>query len=176
MTRIGRARFSLATCFALLLAASAHSQAAPSAFNNRMAGQAATGPYVDSSAYLRSDAHIDAWYGMTWALKRNFDQICGDTFCEGEYSNIESLRYRCSVHQVSGRIGSCVWVLAASNEEVEPATGKIGVQEGFWHCRTPLVRHTTIEELLTALAGDQPLYAALPGSDRSIFDGLIDCL
>ncbi|WP_454829169.1 hypothetical protein [Pseudoxanthomonas wuyuanensis] len=171
-----RVRFSLAACLALLLAASAHASPAKAAPSDATRSNTVSGPFVDTSAYLQSDAHIDAWYGMTWALKRNFDQICGDTFCEGEYSNIESLRYRCSVHQVSGRIGSCVWVFAASNEEVEPATGKIAVQEGFWHCRTPLPAHTTIEELLTALAGEQPLYALLPGSDRSIFDGLIDCL
>jgi hypothetical protein len=30
--------------------------------------------------------------------------------------------------------------------------------------------------LLAALQGDEPLRAALPGTDRSIYDGLVDCL
>jgi hypothetical protein len=113
---------------------------------------------------------------MTWKMKRNFDDICGDTFCEGDYSNIESLRYRCSVNQVSGRIGMCAWVFAASNEGIDSATGEISAQTKFWQCRTPLASHTRIEELLTALAGDSPLYATLPGSNDTILNGLIDCL
>lgn len=168
MAKTGPVRFSLALCLALLFSASAQSHATSS--------PAIAGPYADTSAYLRSDAHIEAWYGMTRALKRGFDEICGDTFCEGEFSNIESLRYRCSVHRSTGRIGTCVWIFAASNEQIEPITGRIVVQQGFWQCRTPLAPRTTIEELLAALAGDAPLYAPLPGSDRSVFDSLIDCL
>ncbi|TWI00243.1 hypothetical protein IP90_02789 [Luteimonas cucumeris] len=137
---------------------------------------AVSGNYADTSAYLQSDADIDAWFTLVFSLKDGFDQICGDTFCEGEYSNIESLRYRCSVDQDSGRIGMCVWVFAASDEQIDPATGRIAVHRQFWRCRTPLLLGTTIQQLLVALQGDSPLYAPLPGSDKSIFDGLIDCL
>lgn len=136
----------------------------------------AASQYVDASDYVHGDAQIDAWFAMLSELKRDFDDICGDTFCEGEYSNIESLRYRCSVHQASGRIGMCVWMFAASNEEIDPETGEILVEPKFWQCRTPLAPHTTIEELLSAVAGQSPLYATLPSSDRSIYDGLVDCL
>lgn len=142
------------------------------------AGQtpAEAGQYIDTSGYLQTDAEIEAWYALTYGLKQNFDDICGDTFCEGEFSNIEPLRYRCSVDQGSGRVGMCAWIFAASNEEIDPATGRISVQKGFWRCRTPLAPGTTIQQLLAALQGDSPLYAPLPGSEQSIFDGLIDCL
>jgi hypothetical protein len=113
---------------------------------------------------------------MLSGLKRDFDQICGDTFCEGEYSNIESLRYRCSVRQASGRIGQCVWLFAASNEEIDPETGEVVAAPNFWRCPTPLAPNTTIEELLAAVAGQSPLRAPLPRTDRSIYDGLVDCL
>ncbi|MPZ20603.1 MAG: hypothetical protein GEV06_22230 [Luteitalea sp.] len=132
--------------------------------------------YVDVSAYLTEPADIDAWYTMIYNLKQNFDYICGDTFCEGEYTNIESLRYRCSVEGLTGTIGSCVWVFAASNEEVSPSTGKIIVDVGTWRCRSPIVRGTSIHDLLSALAGPSPLYATLPETDRSIYDGLVTCL
>jgi hypothetical protein len=136
--------------------------------------QAAT--YVDASSYFTRDQDFEAWYALRSGLERNFDEVCGDTFCEGDYSNLQPLRYQCSVNAANGRIGMCVWVFAGSNEEIDPATGRIRVDARAWRCRTPLASRTTIEELLAALQGDEPLRAALPGTDRSIYDGLVDCL
>ena len=157
-------------CVSLLLVAWAP-LAAPAATRGEDASQ-----YVDASDYVQGETQIDAWLSLLSALKRDFDEICGDTFCEGDYSNIESLRYRCSVEQASGRIGTCVWIFAASDEEIDLATGEIVVMPKFWRCPTPLAPGTTLGALLAALAGHSPLYAPLPGSDRSIYDGLIDCL
>jgi hypothetical protein len=134
------------------------------------------GDYIEATGYFHTDAQYEAWFTLTYGLKRDFDDICGDTFCEGEYTNIQPLRYRCSVHRVSGRIGMCTWVFAASEEEVDPRSGKIGVQRAFWQCRTPLTPTTGIDELLTALAVDAPLYAPLPGTSRTMMDALGDCL
>jgi len=146
---------------------SAHAQAATS--------RTATGSYVDARIYLKG-ADLNAWYDLMRRLRFNFDEVCGDTFCEGEFSNIEALRYVCSVDRVTGRIGVCAWTFAASHEEVELATGEIGLQRGFWQCRTPLAPHTTIQELVTALAGSRPMFAPLPSSNRTIMDGLVaDC-
>jgi hypothetical protein len=137
--------------------------------------RAASGSYVDARVYLQG-ADLNAWYDLMRRLRANFDDVCGDTFCEGEFSNIEALRYVCSVERTTGRIGLCAWTFAASHEEVELATGEIGLQKGFWQCRTPLVPNTTVEELLAALAGNRPMFAPLPSSNRTIMDGLItDC-
>ncbi|TYT27197.1 hypothetical protein FZO89_13515 [Luteimonas viscosa] len=140
--------------------------------------RAQQGPdYIDITGYLQTDAQYEAWFNLTRGLRRGFDEICGDTFCEGEYSNIQSLRYLCSVHRVSGRIGMCSWTFAASHEEIAPTNGRIGVERAFWQCRTPLPSGTTIEQLLAALGDeDEPLYAPLPGTQRTMMDGLIDCL
>lgn len=132
--------------------------------------------FVDIDSYLRTDAELNGWYELRYQLRRNFDDICGDTFCEGDYSNIESLRFRCSVEQSSGVIGRCVWVFAGSNEEIDPATGTIQVTPKVWRCRAPLAPKTTASALLGALAGEQPLHARLPGALVSIYDGLVDCL
>lgn len=132
--------------------------------------------YVDVSAYLQTDADIEAWYALRHGLKRDFDEICGDTFCEGDYSNIESLRYVCSVHRVSGRIGTCGWTFAASDEMVDPLGGRIAVRHEGWFCKSPIVAGTTIESLLEALGVEAPLYAALPSTTATLFDGLVDCL
>lgn len=159
-----------AACAALVLAATSPSHAAGPAPSRE-------GSYVDAPTYVRGDDdRVEAWYGLTRALKQGFDQICGDTFCEGEFTNIQSLAYRCSVHATSGRIGMCAWVFAASDEAVDPASGKIAVRPQSWACATPLAPGTTLEELLDTLAGEDPLYAPLPRSDTSVFDGLVDCL
>ena len=134
------------------------------------------GGYGDAGEYFRTDAQYEAWFNLSRGLARDFDMICGDTFCEGEYSNIQALRFRCSVHRDDGRIGQCVWVFAASHEEIAQTSGRIGVQRAFWQCRTPLLPGTTIDALLQALDVDEPLYAPLPGSSRTAMDGLIDCL
>ncbi|RPE81075.1 hypothetical protein [Vulcaniibacterium tengchongense] len=162
--------------FAFALAAAALSLAAAVPAAAAPARVAQAGPYVDMSAYVSGDAQIDAWYGGRVRLQRDFDAICGDTFCEGDYSNIQPLRFVCSVHQASGRLGGCVWTFAASDEAVDPRTGAIAVRPQVWRCPVPLAPRTTAEALLAVLAAESPLYAPLPGTDRSIYDGLIDCL
>lgn len=140
------------------------------------AGRRAIG-FVDAPTYLQHDADaVDAWYLLRYQLGRNFDHICGDTFCEGEYSNIQSLRFACSVERVGGAIGGCGWSFAAGEIELDPRHGILTADTPSWLCPSPLQPGTTIEALLESLAGDEPLYAALPGTSQTLYDGLVDCL
>ncbi|WP_426702635.1 hypothetical protein ACPPVV_06445 [Rhodanobacter sp. Col0626] len=132
--------------------------------------------YVEVGDYLTRDADIETWYTALHQLDADFDDVCGDTFCEGDYSNIQSLRFLCSVEKHSGVIGQCVWVFAASNEEIGPSDGRVMVDAHHWRCRIPLARPTRVADLLAALAGPQPIHATLPGTATSIYDGLVDCL
>ena len=142
-----------------------------------LAGFAQSAPrYVDIESYFTRDAQYEAWFGLVSQLRRNFDDICGDTFCEGDYSNIQSLDYRCSVEQASGTLGRCIWLFAGSYADVNADTGGFDVTRQFWRCRTPLAPHTQVDGFLAALAGDDPLYATLPGTQTTIYDGLADCL
>jgi hypothetical protein len=140
------------------------------------AAQAGRHHFIDIYEYLSSDAQFDAWFSLTDKLRSNFDYICGDTFCEGDYSDIQSIDFRCSVGQITGRIGQCVWVFAGSYNDIDSNTGAINVTAQTWSCITPLAPHTTIDELLSALAGDEPLHSPLPDTQTTIYDGLIDCL
>jgi hypothetical protein len=157
----------------LLLTASTIAFAAE---NDAPAAQSVPPHYVDIYEYFTSDAQYEAWFTLTSQLHHNFDDICGDTFCEGDYSNIQSLDFRCSVEQASGRIGRCLWIFAGSYEEIDPDSGKINVTSHVWRCRAPLAPHTTMNALLAALAGNSPLHANLPGTQASLYDGLTDCL
>lgn len=132
--------------------------------------------YTDLAATLRDDADIDAWYGIVHALRVDFDEICGDTFCEGDYSDIESLRFVCSADPASGEVGQCVWSFAASDEQVDARRGRVRVAIPGWRCVSPLAPHTTVRELLAALAVAHPLYAPLPRTGATLYDGLSDCL
>jgi hypothetical protein len=132
--------------------------------------------YTDLAATLQDNADIDAWYGIADALQRDFNAICGDTFCEGDYSNIASLRFVCSVDAATSEIGQCAWSFAASDERVGGRRGRIHAAIPGWRCVSPLAPHTTVRELLSALAVAHPLDAPLPRTSTSLYDGLSDCL
>ncbi|WP_458072022.1 hypothetical protein [Rhodanobacter sp. BL-MT-08] len=156
----------------VIIASPATNAAAPTT----PASAASSADYVDINSYLTSDADINAWYSITSQLRKNFDDVCGDTFCEGDYSNIESLDYRCSVDRTTGVIGRCVWVFAASNEEVNAKTGNFTVDNQHWRCRSPLAPKTRVADLIAALNVSNPIRVILPGSSQSIYDGLVNCL
>jgi hypothetical protein len=143
---------------------------------SQVAHAGASAQYVEGNAALRTDAEVEAWYGITARLRDQFDEICGDTFCEGDYSNLQPLRFQCSVEARSRRIGSCVWSFAGSQESIDPATGHITSQPGFWSCPIPLAPQTNLDRLLVALDNPQPLFAKLPSTERTVLDGLVDCL
>ncbi len=134
--------------------------------------------FIDASSYFESPDDIDTWYRLIDELESDFDAICGDTFCEGEYSNFESLRLRCSVEESAGTVGTCVWIFGASNEEIDPATGEVTVQGETFACEMPIVAETDLRDLVDALLapGVEPIRAALPGTKLSFYDGLVDCL
>jgi hypothetical protein len=146
-----------------------------------MAGNAASsssrgaGTYVDMDDYLKGSQR-DAWSYTTYFLRSNFNDVCGDTFCEGEYSNIQELRYRCSVDANTGMVGECVWLFAASDEQIDPADGKIITQPKIWACVSPLAAQTRAVDLAQALANQKPLFTPLPQTHRTLYDGLMDCL
>src|SRR5688572_27357800 len=108
--------------------------------------------YVDARSYFTEPEAIDLWYALTFSLKADFDVICGDTFCEGDYSNYESLGFRCSVEQNTGTLGECVWIFAASNEEIASSTGEVRVHTETWRCSMPIAHGTSAGTLLEALS------------------------
>lgn len=134
--------------------------------------------FIDARSYFESPEDVDAWFDLIAELGSDFDAVCGDTFCEGEYSNYESLRLRCSVEEQAGTLGTCVWIFGASNEEIDPATGSVEVQGEVFTCEMPVAPETDIRDLVATLLapGVQAIREALPGSKLSFYDGLLDCL
>lgn len=132
--------------------------------------------YVDARDYPSDEAGWDRFYDLENRLRQGFDAICGDTFCEGEYSNIQHLRFRCSVDGRAGTMGQCMWTLAGSWEEVDPVDGRIHVDGRLWNCAAPLAPGTTVDAFYNALSGRDAIDASLPGTRRSLYGSLADCL
>jgi hypothetical protein len=131
------------------------------------------GPFVDAADHL-DEATIEAWYPMLAAIRSDFDGACGDTWCEGDYTNLQALRFRCSEDATTGLLGGCSWTFAGSTERIRSSGRLTGEHEGF-ACPVP-VEGTAAE--LAAAVGAEPgaIDRPLPGTTRTLRDALNDCL
>ena len=117
------------------------------------------------------------------ALEGQFDAICGDTFCEGDYSNLRSVGLDCSIAETSGTVGQCTWTFAGSYTDADPATGRLTVNAKTFVCdlgvqgtATELARFLTAASNKGAGGAYGLFTVAVPGSGKSLQDALICCL
>jgi hypothetical protein len=145
-----------------------------------LAAAASPGPalpaYVDLVDYPTHYAQGEAFHDLRQRLHRNFDDICPDTICEGEFSDYQSLRLRCAVEVASGTVRECRWAFAASELEVDPQSGRVVGQQPRWLCPLPVPAGTSAHGLFAALAGPRPLFHQLPGAGQSLFEATSECL
>jgi len=99
-------------------------------------GAQANPQFVDARDHPDPAAGRERFLAAERLLVRGFDDICGDTFCEGQYYNLRPMRLRCSVHRASGVVGSCIWTFAGSYTRVQQ-TGQIDVDHGTYALRAP---------------------------------------
>lgn len=132
--------------------------------------------YVDAREFPDQVAGWERFRRVEAALVRGFDGVCGDTFCEGEYANLQPQRFRCSVQASSGTVHECIWTFAGSTARVDAQTGEVLVDARSWACRVPLADRTPLALLLATLEGPQPIDAVLPGTRLTVYDGLTACL
>jgi len=59
------------------------------------AGGATAETFIDARSYPTPATGRERFLALETRLVRGFDEVCGDTFCEGEYHNLQSLRFRC---------------------------------------------------------------------------------
>lgn len=111
------------------------------------------------------------------ALREAFDNVCGDTFCEGDYSNLAPIAFECTVEIATETVRGCNWTFAGSYAFVDEETGSIEESAGTWTCRFLEGSQRSVDALLAlASAPRGPLKADLDGSGRTIYDALVDCL
>jgi len=132
--------------------------------------------HVDARDHPAPGEGAAAFDAMERALVRGFDYICGDTFCEGDHGNLRALQLRCAVNQTDGRVQGCLWSFAGSYAWVERDSPLPMADARTWACPLPLVPGTPLPVLLALLSGRDALDTPLPGSGRSTYDALTDCL
>jgi hypothetical protein len=133
--------------------------------------------FRDVEEMLGSEDDQNRWFELTRGLRQDFDDICGDTFCEGDFTNLESMSFRCSASTRTGLVKTCLWLFAGSTESVTASTGNIRPVAKFFSCAIPVTGtpHALLDALL-APEGQGPLWRPLPGTTSSIYEHLGDCL
>lgn len=142
-----------------------------------LAGAVQAAPrYVDARDYPTQGAGAKAFAQMQASLVQGFDWVCGDTFCEGLHDNYLPLRLSCAVRADNGVLKSCHWALVGSNEHIDPTRGAITSEVTSAVRGLPLAEGTLLSTLLASVEGGNNLHKPLPGTTRSAYDGLADCL
>jgi hypothetical protein len=132
--------------------------------------------YVEATDYYKSDAYKAQWAKATAALKQGFDWVCGDTFCGGDYGNMQSLAFVCSVTRSSGNIKECAWLFTGSYA-MPTKTGAMPVNEKSWRCEVPV--KGTVSQLMgvvNATSTTDVLHRPLPNGTATAYDALLNCL
>lgn len=117
------------------------------------------------------------------AFKDQFDMICGDTFCEGEFSNLQFMGFDCAIEMTTKKVGQCLWTMSGSYADVVPATGKIKLTKKFFACDLHFKGNEADLEAFLAKAskggdsGFQGLWeVTIPGTTKTMLDVISDCL
>jgi hypothetical protein len=119
----------------------------------------------------------DQWFAAEDALQAGFDAVCGDTFCEGDYSNLQALRFACSVRNTTGTLRQCKWLFGGSYNTLDSATGAITVDAKGYKCIVPVKGNVNdLSAALTAAGDTSAIDRTLPGTTGSAYDALLGCL
>lgn len=132
--------------------------------------------YLDARAFLSTPAQQASWTQALTKIEGEFNDVCGDTFCGGDYSNLTSLDLTCSVTSKAGDVHDCVWTFGGSSELVQPQTGGLTISKPSFQCH--FTAKTTVSKMLATLnaAGtDRAIQRPLAGGTTSIYDALGDC-
>ena len=140
--------------------------------------QTSTPKYTDSFSYVvasKNHVLVNKYDKMRDVLDNEFNRICGDTFCEGEYGNIVSIDLICSVVPTTGQIKTCLWTLGGTTQAVNENTGKVEKGHLFECSFSPKM---TIQKMVNTITNiDYDLEdSILPGMKESLYDMLTGCL
>jgi hypothetical protein len=132
--------------------------------------------YVEADNYYVSPTYLTKLRNAKAALKTGFDGVCGDTFCESDYSDMQSMAFVCSITKSTGNVKGCDWIFAGSYNEVTSG-GLVAPTTTSWSC--PVTMHGTLYQLITTLdatGSPDPIHRPLPGVTTSAYDQIAGCL
>jgi len=154
--------------------------ALPDCFAHPIGGSAlpavAAGTYVEASAYYTTTTNQQKWSDAKTALVAGFDRVCGDTFCSGDFTDLQSLTFACAITKSTGNVKSCAWTFGGSWTLVAK-TGGLALTSQSFTC--PVAMHGTIAQLITTLTAtgtEDAIRRPLPGTTATAYDALLGCL
>jgi hypothetical protein len=111
------------------------------------------------------------------ALHQGFDQVCGDTFCGSDYSDVQALDLGCAVTKSTGNVKNCVWNFGGSYTTVK-TNGDLDLVSKTWSC--PVAVHGTIGQMVSVLTSTtdpetNAIQRTLPGG-VSAYDSIAGCV
>ena len=135
--------------------------------------------YTDSASYAYESTEkslVKSYDKMIQVLKNGFDDVCGDTFCEGDYSNLQSIEFLCGVEEGTGRITSCTWTFAGTMSIVNGKTGQVEKTGAIFNC--PIRVNATLQDLIKIVNDKSYDFeeTVLPGMKESVYDSLTTCI
>jgi len=154
--------------------------ALPDCFAHPIGGSAlpavSPGTYVEASAYYTTQANQQKWADAKAALVAGFDRVCGDTFCSGDFSDLQSLTFACAITKSTGNVKGCAWTFGGSWTLIAK-TGPLALTSQTFTC--PVAMHGTIAQLITTLTStgtEDAIRRPLPGTTATAYDALLGCL
>jgi hypothetical protein len=133
--------------------------------------------HVDAVNWPASEAGLDRFVKLEEHLSGAFANVCGDTFCEGDYGNLRPMQLMCSVDTTKGTMKQCLWTFAGSTAQVNGKSGAVQVNAKLFKCKLALAKDTPVESFYeTLMAAKDPLEVKLPMTRKTIYEGLLGCL
>lgn len=134
--------------------------------------------YSEIRHYLSENntSKLTQWDQIESRLVQQFDDICGDTFCEGKFSDYFSLDLRCSVENATQIVKNCLWSFAATETYLDPLSGLYETQSQAFSCVIQL--NINVDDVISSLSSRSSfiLDTELPQGVPSFYQQLIDCL
>ena len=133
--------------------------------------------YVAATDYYGTAVGQKKWHDAQAALVAGFDNVCGDTFCGSDFSDLQSLAFECAVTKSNGNVKSCAWVFGGSYHVVPSKGGALQETSSTFRC--PFTVKGTLPQLITALTAPgapDAIHRPLPGMTASAYDALGGCL
>jgi hypothetical protein len=141
---------------------------------------AATPTHMELGEYLwaRQDPgarkDLDLYTALQRRVRSDFDEICGDVWCEGDIQNWQLLTMECSIRSDGARVRECHLVVAGSEQSLSAETGRFTVlRREVLECRVEL--NIPLEKLLKVKGLDSEI--RLPrGATTSFYQELVRCM
>lgn len=136
--------------------------------------------YVSARDYYASAAGLDRWSKTVANLKAGFDRVCGDTFCGGDFGDLQAVDFSCAITKSTGNVKSCAWTFGGSWHLVPEKGGQLDVHSSTFRCDVPV--KGTLSQLISTLTAptqwweDEYLRLPLPGTTATAYDALLGCL